>query len=117
TVITVSASYLIEYIVLLRRSAIANLCPYTTLFRSRKGNHGAQPSHRRCSVQSRWPRQSGGRAAVLVQPLQRPQHHRSPQPIPLPDRKSTRLNSSHVKISYAVFCLKKKIIYHNQYQF
>src|SRR5690606_41410006 len=27
------------------------------------------------------------------------------------DRKSTRLNSSHVKISYAVFCLKKKIIY------
>src|SRR5690606_41935350 len=29
---------------------------------------------------------------------------------PLPDRKSTRLNSSHVKISYAVFCLKKKII-------
>src|SRR5690606_41854588 len=28
--------------------------------------------------------------------------------IPVPDRKSTRLNSSHVKISYAVFCLKKK---------
>src|SRR5690606_42152282 len=29
-----------------------------------------------------------------------------------PDRKSTRLNSSHVKISYAVFCLKKKNTYH-----
>src|SRR5690625_6938976 len=29
------------------------------------------------------------------------------------DRKSTRLNSSHVAISYAVFCLKKKIIYNN----
>src|SRR3712207_8537794 len=29
----------------------------------------------------------------------------------LPDRKSTRLNSSHANISYAVFCLKKKIIY------
>src|SRR5690606_41915671 len=29
--------------------------------------------------------------------------------VSLPDRKSTRLNSSHVKISYAVFCLKKKI--------
>src|SRR5699024_12232062 len=29
----------------------------------------------------------------------------------VPDRKSTRLNSSHVSISYAVFCLKKKIIY------
>src|SRR5690606_41512244 len=33
---------------------------------------------------------------------------RFPEPLPLPDRKSTRLNSSHVKISYAVFCLKKK---------
>src|SRR5690606_41336766 len=31
------------------------------------------------------------------------------QQAPLPDRKSTRLNSSHVKISYAVFCLKKKM--------
>src|SRR5690625_5399270 len=30
------------------------------------------------------------------------------KPIPQPDRKSTRLNSSHVAISYAVFCLKKK---------
>src|SRR3989442_7612011 len=32
---------------------------------------------------------------------------------PLLDRKSTRLNSSHVRISYAVFCLKKKITYQN----
>src|SRR3712207_8153147 len=31
------------------------------------------------------------------------------QPTPPPDRKSTRLNSSHANISYAVFCLKKKI--------
>src|SRR3989442_4460480 len=33
---------------------------------------------------------------------------RSGRAVPLPDRKSTRLNSSHVRISYAVFCLKKK---------
>src|SRR3712207_7687499 len=33
----------------------------------------------------------------------------SPNPMPLADRKSTRLNSSHANISYAVFCLKKKI--------
>src|SRR5690554_7490226 len=33
-----------------------------------------------------------------------------PEPQPPPDRKSTRLNSSHVRISYAVFCLKKKNI-------
>src|SRR3989454_11083335 len=32
-----------------------------------------------------------------------------------PDRKSTRLNSSHLVISYAVFCLKKKKKYHNRY--
>src|SRR3954470_15279883 len=32
----------------------------------------------------------------------------SPWPPPISDRKSTRLNSSHVEISYAVFCLKKK---------
>src|SRR5690606_9104908 len=39
-------------------------------------------------------------------------HHasRAPDLIPTTDRKSTRLNSSHVKISYAVFCLKKKKI-------
>src|SRR5690606_40765726 len=34
--------------------------------------------------------------------------HRQPHPASAEDRKSTRLNSSHVKISYAVFCLKKK---------
>src|SRR3712207_7110294 len=32
----------------------------------------------------------------------------APAPVSLPDRKSTRLNSSHANISYAVFCLKKK---------
>src|SRR5690606_41137617 len=34
--------------------------------------------------------------------------HSQPDTVPFADRKSTRLNSSHVKISYAVFCLKKK---------
>src|SRR5690606_41607668 len=44
---------------------------------------------------------SGGRRAVPADP------RRQPERAPV-DRKSTRLNSSHVKISYAVFCLKKK---------
>src|SRR5690606_41847418 len=56
------------------------------------------------------------RGGVLVQPCVRlveQQHRRVGQDRPrdrqpLQDRKSTRLNSSHVKISYAVFCLKKK---------
>src|SRR3989442_4580831 len=38
-------------------------------------------------------------------------HDRNPGPDRLRDRKSTRLNSSHVRISYAVFCLKKKTQY------
>src|SRR5437868_10708976 len=59
----------------------STLFPYTTLFRSR-----------RCA--RRHDESRGGR--VLV-------HDRAIQ-----DRKSTRLNSSHVSISYAVFCLKKK---------
>src|SRR5699024_12799912 len=70
--------------------------PYTTLFRSR----GPQPA----------PCLSGPAPAVLT--AARPD---SPRPVlPAPresgraDRKSTRLNSSHVSISYAVFCLKKK---------
>src|SRR5215475_6241552 len=63
---------------MIRRPPRSTLFPYTTLFRS-----GVQPTGQRHSV-GRW---GAGRG---------------------PDRKSTRLNSSHVKISYAVFCLKKK---------
>src|SRR5438067_7845009 len=61
----------------------STLFPYTTLFRS-----GGLPS---------------GSARRPMAPEHRPHF---PRP---PDRKSTRLNSSHVSISYAVFCLKKKI--------
>src|SRR5438067_10660341 len=42
------------------------------------------------------------------QAAQRPEQRQPPRRAPLLDRKSTRLNSSHVSISYAVFCLKKK---------
>src|SRR5438874_7982975 len=58
----------------------STLFPYTTLFRSWRGTH---------------PARSPPRLPWLV--LAPPQ-----------DRKSTRLNSSHVEISYAVFCMKKK---------
>src|SRR6266576_2213968 len=64
---------------MIRRPPRSTLFPYTTLFRSR---HDRQP--RPCCGRLR------GRAAARR------------------DRKSTRLNSSHVEISYAVFCLKKK---------
>src|SRR3712207_8175212 len=86
---------------MIRRPPRSTLFPYTTLFRSpRKGLTG--PAHeereylelRGREIQRR-PRAGDG-VAVRVQ-LQGTQ-----------DRKSTRLNSSHANISYAVFCLKKK---------
>src|SRR3712207_7930717 len=55
------------------------------------------------------PRAVGGAAGVRALPGAVPQRRRSAAPRPAGrDRKSTRLNSSHANISYAVFCLKKK---------
>src|SRR5438105_8221577 len=84
---------------MIRRPPRSTLFPYTTLFRSRSA--GASES-------------SGGRSSsVTLLPQQR---RRCSRLISEPgsafsqpsDRKSTRLNSSHEWISYAVFCLKKK---------
>src|SRR5947207_12217932 len=71
------------------------LFPYTTLFRSPRARSGA----RRASARVRPCRSSRGCA-----PRCRPRDDRQGRT----DRKSTRLNSSHTVISYAVFCLKKK---------
>src|SRR5436305_7691405 len=65
---------------MIRRPPRSTLFPYTTLFRSRR--HFSRPR------------------PVLRGSPSRPREGQ--------DRKSTRLNSSHVRISYAVFCLKKK---------
>src|SRR5437660_3137165 len=73
---------------MIRRPPRSTLFPYTTLFRSfgiRDDDAHMEPS-------------VGIRPGAFEQPV-------SPAP---EDRKSTRLNSSHVAISYAVFCLKKK---------
>src|SRR5882724_13204642 len=67
------------FFLMIRRPPRSTLFPYTTLFRS--GRSAAAGGPHRCR----------GRRAR-----------------PHPDRKSTRLNSSHLGISYAVFCLKKK---------
>src|SRR2546421_9146495 len=76
---------------MIRRPPRSTLFPYTTLFRSPSGRSGG----RQIAGQSRPPR---GRA------------RKKPRRIsgPSADRRSTRLNSSHDQISYAVFCLKKK---------
>src|SRR2546426_4905216 len=67
---------------MIRRPPRSTLFPYTTLFRSEQSGH-VEPTH-----------------DDVLQPVQQ---HQGEQ-----DRKSTRLNSSHLVISYAVFCLNKK---------
>src|SRR5688572_31968741 len=74
---------------MIRRPPRSTLFPYTTLFRSFSGSLEPGPrggAGRRFAQGARGPRSGAARA----------------------DRKSTRLNSSHSQISYAVFCLKKK---------
>src|SRR6266699_5636055 len=71
--------YTFFFFLMIRRPPRSTLFPYTTLFRS---------SCQYC-------------------PQRTPRSRRTPRRFRL-DRKSTRLNSSHVRISYAVFCLKKK---------
>src|SRR2546430_11251106 len=80
---------------MIRRPPRSTLFPYTTLFRS-PPNHRA--AHGRVGAQQR---QLGG--LQDVETADRVSGDR-----PIQDRKSTRLNSSHSQISYAVFCLKKK---------
>src|SRR3970282_2693193 len=69
------------FFLMIRRPPRSTLFPYTTLFRSTRGSG---PPGRRRGVRS------------------------DLRPLPRVDRKSTRLNSSHITISYAVFCLQKK---------
>src|SRR5947208_12750478 len=95
---------------MIRRPPRSTLFPYTTLFRSR----GVDPDARPAETLPHQPHgQRRGGDAVNQQALDRAisqtecsRARLAPQI--LLDRKSTRLNSSHQIISYAVFCLKKK---------
>src|SRR3989442_3617483 len=93
---------------MIRRPPRSTLFPYTTLFRSdgfsgggiradRGGKHHGFPQERRIIDKDR--AQDHGQERQVGPSLEPPD---------IGDRKSTRLNSSHVRISYAVFCLKKK---------
>src|SRR5690606_41248175 len=87
----------------------STLFPYTTLFRSTpKGVPTVQQRDR--GVRRGRPDGVRGRSGGSVRASShgRPCVHRTRGAAHRRDRKSTRLNSSHVKISYAVFCLKKK---------
>src|SRR5256885_4577060 len=91
---------------MIRRPPRSTLFPYTTLFRSRNGVavndaglHGRESARRArkarilASAVSRLGLEPAGAISLIARSV---------------DRKSTRLNSSHLVISYAVFCLKKK---------
>src|SRR5438132_8290811 len=90
---------------MIARPPISTLFPYTTLFRSHldqcRLDDAGQCQQRGAVRQRQLPR----RAPERRQPGG---HARQPGDDRRPDRKSTRLNSSHTVISYAVFCLKKK---------
>src|SRR5438445_11471544 len=104
-------SYSLYYtylLVVLRRHLRSSLFTYTTLFRSRPAFRAA-PGGRQ-SAGHDLPRQARGRLKCggHVQLCGRPTALKVTTGLTRKDRKSTRLNSSHANISYAVFCLKKK---------
>src|SRR5688572_30975272 len=96
------ATAFLFFFLVIRRPPRSTLFPYTTLFRSR---------HEQDLVEA--PGTAEGRVDVPGRVCGAEQEDVAVAP----DRKSTRLNSSHSQISYAVFCLKKKNIYFLQPQF
>src|SRR3712207_7275276 len=94
---------------MIRRPPRSTLFPYTTLFRSvgRNAHHSAARNRQECLFH----RPENARRSATRHRHECLCHHsrsRLGRAERSPDRKSTRLNSSHANISYAVFCLKKK---------
>src|SRR2546430_9117057 len=91
---------------MIRRPPRSTLFPYTTLFRSLTLKNGTKVT----TAEQWWKL----RRAEIAEDMARELYGRVPRDVPKVtwtakvDRKSTRLNSSHSQISYAVFCLKKK---------
>src|SRR3712207_8788018 len=100
---------------MIRRPPRSTLFPYTTLFRSGGSECAAQkkaPVHSDAMITpgALWHTRIG-------MPAINPEYYRyMVESATDQDRKSTRLNSSHANISYAVFCLKKKKIFHSEYE-
>src|SRR3712207_7701946 len=93
---------LIFFFLMIRRPPRSTLFPYTTLFRSHVVHTAGEPGPER-------PAHANGLGFGQLRParIRGDDVHGLGGPDG-PDRKSTRLNSSHANISYAVFCLKKK---------
>src|SRR3712207_8653159 len=101
--------FYVFFFLMIRRPPRSTLFPYTTLFRSAffLGQAGLLNPE---AIAER--HRAEATADTFFQQLRREylylQHKFSLEPMDYRDRKSTRLNSSHANISYAVFCLKKK---------
>src|SRR3712207_8384691 len=99
---------------MIRRPPRSTLFPYTTLFRSRV--EGLQAELAKVEFRAALRGAVDAALELLAELRLFRLQHGKPLSTPLayaacsrrPDRKSTRLNSSHANISYAVFCLKKK---------
>src|SRR3712207_9335062 len=87
------------FFLMIRRPPRSTLFPYTTLFRS--------DVNQRAEVAGAVDPSGLEHRLVDLTHRREVEHERDTGPVPQ-DRKSTRLNSSHANISYAVFCLKKK---------
>src|SRR3712207_7659689 len=96
------------FFLMIRRPPRSTLFPYTTLFRSRRLRLATMHAERDEVLRIR----SSGAVDhdVIEQVLAAFDIEESMLTVATEDRKSTRLNSSHANISYAVFCLKKKLI-------
>src|SRR5256885_9762709 len=99
--------HILFFFLMIRRPPRSTLFPYTTLFRSAFYRQEQAFSLRKLSDAM----QRGGRLAEAEASLRTAWdiYTQLAKEMPAVDRKSTRLNSSHLVISYAVFCLKKKI--------
>src|SRR5690242_21437164 len=101
---------------MIRRPPRSTLFPYTTLFRSvihvLEDKHTSEDTAETNIGYLLLPGYSEHGISLNDDPVDQPgtntMLHSDPKSSPTPDRKSTRLNSSHMSISYAVFCLKKK---------
>src|SRR2546430_7030249 len=91
------------FFLMIRRPPRSTLFPYTTLFRSTPGHSSAAECRFSCRE---YTKKDLGQLDVMIKDIQADSKRMGL--LQILDRKSTRLNSSHSQISYAVFCLKKK---------
>src|SRR2546430_12399003 len=99
---------------MIRRPPRSPLFPYTTLFRSRRGDRPDRVGREcRCGLQRLVARRL--HRGVLAAEDDDHEALQAAATLAAEDRKSTRLNSSHSQISYAVFCLKKKNILQSEF--